>query len=114
MFLLGYLHHSRLMILIILTRIIMKYDSSAYKVWSWKHPLMLHWIVNPGLAINELILGQRIPKVTLIEKNSRRPLAEKSFVPCPHCHTIHSGLKWTVQNKTAFGNWFGLYCDHCG
>lgn len=73
---------------------------------------MLHWIINPGLAVNELILGQRIPKITLIEKNNA-PLAERSFVPCPHCGTIHSSLKWTPQNNTAFKNWFGVYCDHC-
>ncbi|MGN6401674.1 MAG: hypothetical protein ACTHMD_14560 [Flavisolibacter sp.] len=92
----------------------MNFDTTKYKVWTWKHPLMLHWILNPGLAINELFLGQRVPKVSLIEKNNNKSLAEKSFIPCPHCNTIHPGLKWTTQNKTAFGNWFGLYCDNCG
>lgn len=90
----------------------MNLDRTKYKVWTWKNPLMLHWIINPGLAFNELVLGQKVPKVTLIEKNNK-PLAERTFIPCPHCGTIHSGLKWTPQNKTAFGNWFGLYCDHC-
>jgi hypothetical protein len=47
----------------------MKIDETKYKIWTWKNPLMLHWIINPGLAINELILGQRIPKITLVEKN---------------------------------------------
>jgi len=74
---------------------------------------MLHCILNPGIAINELIFGQRIPKVTLIERNSTKPLAEKTIIPCPHCGTMHSGLKWTPQNNTAFRNWFGLYCDNC-
>jgi hypothetical protein len=92
----------------------MKFDTTKYKILTWKNPLMLHWILNPGLAINELILGQRVPKVTLIEKDSIKSLAEKSFIPCPHCDTIHSSLKWTPQNKTAFKNWFGLYCDNCG
>jgi hypothetical protein len=91
----------------------MNFDTSKYKVWTWKHPLVLHWIINPGLAVNELVLGQRIPKVSLLEKDRSKSLAERSFVPCPHCNTIHSGLKWSPQNKTAFGNWFGLYCDHC-
>jgi hypothetical protein len=90
----------------------MNFDKTKYKVWTWKNPLMLHWIINPGLAFNELVLGQKVPKITLIEKNNK-PLAERTFIPCPHCGTIHSGLKWTPQNKTAFGNWFGLYCDHC-
>jgi hypothetical protein len=90
----------------------MSFDTTKYKVWTWKNPLMLHWIINPALAFNELVLGQKVPKITLIEKN-KKPLTEKSFIPCTHCGTIHSALKWTPQNKTAFGNWFGLYCDHC-
>jgi hypothetical protein len=91
----------------------MTFDKVKYKVWTWKNPLMLHWIINPGLAFNELVLGQRVPKITLIEKNNK-PLAERSFVPCPHCGTFHSVLKWAPQNHTAFKNWFGLYCDNCG
>ena len=75
--------------------------------------MVLHWIINPGLMINELILGQRVPKVMLIEKDSKKSLAEKSFIPCPHCGTFHSGLEWSPQNKTAFKNWFGLYCNKC-
>jgi hypothetical protein len=27
---------------------------------------------------------------------------------------LHNGLKWSSQNKTAFKNWFGYYCDNCG
>jgi len=92
----------------------MIFDTEKYKVWTWKNPLVLHWILNPGLAFNELLLGQRIPKVTLIQKRSRVPSAEKTFIPCPHCNTLHSGSKWTPQNNTAFKNWFGLYCDNCG
>lgn len=82
--------------------------------WTWKHPLVFFWIVFPPLAINELLLGQRIPKVMLIGQDKKKPLHGRSFVPCPHCHTQHSSLKWSMQNKTALGNWFGLYCDHCG
>lgn len=88
-------------------------DTSKYKVWNWKHISMLHWMINPGLAINEIFFGQRVPRIMLVEKVSKKKLPEKSFVQCPHCGTIHASLKWTPQNKTAFGNWFGLYCDHC-
>ena len=90
----------------------MEYDKSKYKVWTWRNPIMLHWIINPGLAINELILGQRVPKLMLIEKDATKSLQEKTKVPCPHCGTIHSGLKWSTSNN-AFKNWFGLYCDNC-
>lgn len=92
----------------------MNYDTQKYKIWNWKNPMMLHWIINPGLVVNELLLGQRVPKVMLIEKDKTKSLPERSFIPCPHCHTLQSGLKWSVQNKTAFKNWFGYYCDHCG
>lgn len=92
----------------------MKYDTVKYKTRTWKNSLMLHWILNPALAINELILGQRIPKVILIEKDNKRSLPERSFIPCPHCGTLHPALKWSSQNKTAIKNWFGLYCDSCG
>ncbi len=92
----------------------MNFDKTKYKAWTWKHPLVLHWIINPGLAFNELILGQRIPKITLIEKNREKPLSESGYIPCPHCNTLHSSLKWSPQNNTLFRNWFGLYCNNCG
>lgn len=91
----------------------MEYDKTKYKILTWKNPVMLHWIINPGLVISELILGQRVPKTMLIEKNSSKTLQEKTKIPCPHCGTLHSGLKWSTKNN-AFKNWFGLYCDNCG
>ncbi len=91
----------------------MEYDKTKYKIWTWKHPAMLHWLINPGLAINELLIGQRIPKIILIEKDASKSLQEKTIIPCPHCGTLHSGLKWSINNN-AFKNWFGLYCDNCG
>ena len=91
----------------------MKYDKEKYKIWNWKSPVILHWIINPGLVINELILGQTIPKVMLIEREGKKPFYQRSLIPCPHCGTMHNGLKWSSQNKTAFKNWFGYYCDNC-
>jgi len=91
----------------------MPYDPSKYKIQTWRHPVKLHWILNPVLAINELVLGQRIPKVTLIEKDAPGNLQKRTKIPCPHCGTIHASLKWSARNN-AYKNWFGLYCDHCG
>jgi hypothetical protein len=91
----------------------MNYDKEKYKIWNWKSPVILHWIINPGLVINELILGRTIPKVMLIEREGKKPFYQRSLVPCPHCGILHSGLKWSSQNKTAFKNWFGYYCDNC-
>lgn len=92
----------------------MEFDKEKYKKWNWKYPYMLHWVLNPGIAVNELILGQRMPKEVWVEKNSSLRLPEKSYIPCPHCGTLHPNLKWSSVNKTSHGNWFGLYCDHCG
>ena len=91
----------------------MNYDKKKYKILDWKSPVILHWIINPGLVVNELILGQTVPKVMLIEREGNKPFYQRSSVPCPHCGELHSGLKYSAQNKTAFKNWFGFYCDNC-
>lgn len=92
----------------------MEIDRTKYKVWDRKNLSVIHFMLNPGLAINELILGQRVPKIMLIDQSSDKPLMERTYVPCPHCNTYHDGRTWSVQNKTAFKNWFGLYCPNCG
>lgn len=89
----------------------MEFDKDKYKVWKLPHPILIHWVVNPGLAFNELILGQRIPKITLIDKTSDAPLMERQSVPCPKCHTLNDGRLWSKGN--AFGHWFGLVCPNC-
>ena len=90
------------------------YNKETYKIYTWKNWMVLHFILNPGLAFNELVLGQRVPKVTLEDKTSDKPRAERSYVPCPHCKTLHDGRTWSTDNGTAFKNWFGLYCPNCG
>ncbi|MEX2350024.1 MAG: hypothetical protein WD554_04030 [Flavobacteriaceae bacterium] len=92
----------------------MNFDKKRYKVYTWKNWMMLHWILNPGLAINELILGQRVPKVTLEDRTIDKPRIERTRVPCPHCETLNDGRTWSTENGTAFKNWFGLYCKNCG
>ncbi len=92
----------------------MQIDKKQFKVYTWKHWMILHWIINPGLAINELIFGQRIPKVSLVNKTLDKPRRERSFTPCPHCETLHDSRTWSTENGTAFKNWFGLYCPTCG
>lgn len=88
-------------------------SQNKYKIYRWTHWMMLHWLINPGLAINELILGQRVPKISYLDTTSSKSRAERSFVPCPHCNTVHDGRTWSTQNGTAFKNWFGLYCPTC-
>lgn len=89
------------------------FNTNKYRVYNWTHFMMIHWIINPGLAFNELVLGQRVPKVMLEDKTSAAPRAQRSVIPCPHCNTLHNGETWSVQNNTAYKNWFGLYCPAC-
>ncbi len=91
----------------------MKYDKKKYKVWNWRHPIMLHWIINPGCAVSEF-MGIITPKVMLIERDKFKGLAQRTFIPCPHCDTLHPGMKFSKQNNTHNKNWFGYYCDSCG
>lgn len=89
----------------------MQYNKNRYQIWALPHPLILFCILNPLMIINELILGQRLPKVTLIDKESDALLVERSYVPCPHCKTLNDGRIWGKGN--AFGHWFGFICPNC-
>lgn len=92
----------------------MNIDPNKYKIKTWKSWKMLHWILNPAIALTEMGFGQRVPKVFLEDKTSRKPKNERSYIPCPHCDTIHDHRTWSLQNDTLFRNWFGLYCPQCG
>ena len=89
----------------------MQYDKNRYQIWALPHPLVLIWILNPFAIINELILGQRLPKLTLIDEESDAPFAERNYIPCPHCETLNDARIWTKAN--AFGHWFGFVCPNC-
>ena len=89
-----------------------EYDRNKYTIWALPHPLILHFVLNPGIAFNELILGQRMPKVTLIDNTIDKPLMERTFVPCPHCEKLHDSRLWGSKNR--FGHWFGYVCPSCG
>ena len=89
----------------------MQYDKDRFKVSSLPHPFGLFWVLNPVIMFNELIFGQRLPKVTLIDKESDKPPLERSYIPCPHCETLNDRRLWA--NGNAFGHWFGLVCPSC-
>lgn len=89
----------------------MTYDKTKFKVWALPHPVILHYVLNPGLMFNELILGQRLPKVRLIDKKSDKPLLERTYIPCPHCDTLNDARLWSKGNT--FGHWFGYLCPNC-
>ena len=89
----------------------MQYDKNRFKVWSLSHPFVLFWVLFPGAMFLELMFGQRLSKVTLIDKKSDKPWMERCYVPCPHCETLHDSRLWAKGN--AFGHWFGLVCPSC-
>jgi hypothetical protein len=37
-----------------------------FKRRDFHHPLVIQWLLNPGLCFNEIILGQRLPKVLFV------------------------------------------------
>jgi hypothetical protein len=88
-----------------------KCDGHDFKLWQWPHPLIVHWVLNPGLAFNELAFGQRLPKVQAICQRCDAPLYDRSYVPCPHCTTMNAGRYWSKRN--GFGNWLGYVCPAC-
>ena len=93
----------------------MQYDKNRFKVLALPHPFILFWVLCPVVIFNELIAGQRLPKVTLIEKKSDKPRTGRTYVPCPHCETLNDLRLWGEGNAlgNAFGRWFGLVCPSC-
>lgn len=91
----------------------MEFDRDKYKVLHAKSIEVIHWKVNPLLAINELVMGHRIPEVLLIDKTSDQPMLDRGYVPCPHCETLHDGRTWSKQNNTVYHNWYGYFCPNC-
>jgi hypothetical protein len=82
------------------------------RVLRWYHPLSLHWILNPGLAVNEILLGQRVPRTLYsCDRCAILPMLGM-YVHCPHCGSFHSGILWSGRN--GFGHWFGYVCPDCG
>lgn len=89
----------------------MEYDKNRFEIWALPHPLILFWVLFPALIFNELIFGQRQPKVSLVDKKSDKPWMERTYIPCPHCETLNDARLWAKGR--AFGHWFGLVCPSC-
>lgn len=87
------------------------FDRGKWNVWHKNHPLIWHWRLNPGIAFNEVILGQRMPEVSIVDKQSGEAECDSTYIPCPHCNELNSSRLYAQGN--VFKNWFGLYCGHC-
>lgn len=85
--------------------------ASAWTVYSLRHPLLWFWLACPVFAFNELLLGQRMPRRTMLCRACECPIANRSYVPCPHCGAVHPGGLWSMSN--AMWNWFGYGCPSC-
>lgn len=90
----------------------MDYDRERYKALKLPNLWLAHWVLNPGIAFNELFLGQRLPAFSLLERGSQKALKDReSIVPCPSCGAMNDGA---LYGETALGNYAGLACVECG
>jgi hypothetical protein len=74
--------------------------------------MILHWVLNPGLAVNEIVLGTRVPRVMYICRDCQEPLGARTYAVCPSCRSAHASMIWSGWN--GFGHWLGLVCPDCG
>lgn len=88
----------------------MEYDRARYKLWTLPNWLLLHFVVNPVFVINELILGQRMPAVILVDRHADKPWTARQYARCPECGEMNDA--WAYQ--TSVGNYAGLACGACG
>ena len=76
------------------------------------HPFMIHWVLNPGLAMNELLIGQRVARQIHFCKQCGGWFQQQGqFVECSSCKGFHNAKIW---DGCRFGNWLGLVCLDCG
>lgn len=80
--------------------------------WALPNPLLVHWVLNPGIVINEVLLGQRIPRETYFCETCTGPKPQRAYVGCPHCGAWHPAALWS--QRRAFGHWLGYVCPDCG
>jgi uncharacterized protein (TIGR02996 family) len=80
--------------------------TSAYRMDA-RNPMVLHWIANPGLAFNELVLGQRIPKVMLFCRE-----CWTCSVRCVACRRLLTLQQ--LYGERVVGMWVRLPCSGCG
>ena len=85
---------------------------SNFKRWEFPHLNSLFWIFNPVSVINEIVLGQRFPKIHLICKDCEGAFVERAYIPCPSCDMMHfQCLRWGWAGCL---KWRGLSCPSCG
>ena len=86
-------------------------QSTSHKKWELPNLSLLHWVLNPGLAFNELVIGQAIPKQMCICNDCNKPQMQRTYVYCPTCESFHNSMIWS--GKKGIGRWFGFICPKC-
>lgn len=71
-----------------------------------------HWVINPALAVNEVLLGQRIPARMFVCKSCEVSMPDRCYVHCSGCDRFHQSRLWSGAN--ALGHWLGYFCPDCG
>lgn len=87
-------------------------DGVDHKVWALPNFMYIHWILNPGLMVNELVLGQRIPARLYWCNGCPISTHKPQFVYCAECDHFHDAAIWSGAH--AFGHWLGCVCPDCG
>src|SRR6185369_1634716 len=73
---------------------------------------MIFWRLNPGLAINELLLGQRVAAEYYECLGCELPRIRRTYAHCRNCGITFNPIH--AKPSDGFGHWFGLYCPNCG
>ena len=78
-----------------------------YRILKWPNFLIAHWRINPGLAFNELVLGQKVPEEIFLCTNCQ--FGDRAcYAKCPQCGEFIHSLEFGV-----FGYWLGYLCPRC-
>lgn len=84
-----------------------------FKVWKMPNILLVHWVINPGLAINELVFGQRIPKKTYIEQDTKvKSFLERQYLYCENCQKLTNARVYKDAGLQ-FRLYHGIPCMRC-
>lgn len=86
-------------------------QSCDIKIIKSPNILLLFYVINPGHVVNEIVFGQRVPKITFECNQCSLPRVSRLYVPCNSCGTAHDANLWS--GAMAFGNWYGLVCPTC-
>ena len=72
---------------------------------------MIFWILSPGQAVNELLLGQRVAAQYYECLYCDLPRIRRTYSHCRNC--AYTFIPGVAKKSDGFGHWFGLFCPNC-